>query len=73
VQAVDFRAGQNFGEAQHPVALPFASTPVGAWPVGQGVGVAASAVAIVRRFFDSYAFPSCFIWPSAVGWMDDDA
>jgi hypothetical protein len=32
--------------AAHPVAFPLARTPVGAFPVEQSVGVAASAVAV---------------------------
>ena len=32
--------------AAHPVALPLAVIPVGAWPVEQSVGAAASAVAV---------------------------
>ena len=32
--------------AAHPVALPLASMPVGAWPVEHSDGVAASAVAV---------------------------
>ena len=33
--------------AAHPVALPLAVIPVGAWPVEQSVGAAASAVAVM--------------------------